>query len=419
MNTQSTWNPGAKFLHWLLALCIAVAATLGWLAESAEISPAKVQLFVWHKSTGLTVLALMILRLLWRQLQAPPAELLELTVGTRRLARLGHWAMYAVALLLPLSGWILNSAANFPFRWFGWFTVPMLTGPDEALQNAASLAHVSLFVVLLALVVGHIGMACKHHRDGVPLMRRILPANLSATATIGAVLVAAAAWVYLAWSSSYAGQAAPGQAEFAPAEAASASSIVSLSAAPDPVADSTILDPPAAETESAGGHSWTVLAEQSRLDFVGSYTGVEFDGRFEQFVPRIEFDPQALAASRFDVLIETASVTTDSVDRDEVLPEEDWFHVARFPQAHYLANRFEWVRENQYRAFGELSLKGFSKPVTLDFEWLEADGEATLTGGAVLNRQDFDIGVGYWRNNPSVGYEVKLKTQLSLHKSAR
>ena len=67
------WNRTAKLLHWLVALLLVVTAGMGWLAVTEPMSPLKLQLFVLHKSLGIAVLGLVIIRLVWRGLFPPPA----------------------------------------------------------------------------------------------------------------------------------------------------------------------------------------------------------------------------------------------------------------------------------------------------------------------------------------------------------
>ena len=103
--SSSTWNAGARSFHWLIAVLIFVAAALGWLAESAVLSPGKLQLFIWHKSFGITVLALAVLRLAWRLLHRPPEEIEELSATEQRLAGLGH-AARVIAVQARFAGWL-------------------------------------------------------------------------------------------------------------------------------------------------------------------------------------------------------------------------------------------------------------------------------------------------------------------------
>ena len=92
----------------------------------------------------------------------------------RRLARGAHWGFYGLLLALPLSGWVINSAANFPLRWFGLFSVPNIAAPSEDLQALAESVHGALFSLLALLLIGHVAVAIKHHLvDGDDVLRRM------------------------------------------------------------------------------------------------------------------------------------------------------------------------------------------------------------------------------------------------------
>ena len=173
----ASWNGGVKFFHWLIALLILVQFALGWLAVSWRLSPAKLDLFVWHKSIGVLVLALVLLRLAWRLL-APPAPALpaHMPPWERAAAHASHVLLYVLMLALPLSGWVVQSSSGMPFRIFRQWPLPVIQAPDKALSDLAALVHLSLGIALATLLVVHIGAALRHHfiqRDEV--LRRMLP----------------------------------------------------------------------------------------------------------------------------------------------------------------------------------------------------------------------------------------------------
>ncbi len=398
MAHQTGWNGIAKSMHWLIALLIFVAATLGWIAHEAVMSPGKLQLFLWHKSVGISVLGLMILRLVWRLTQGAPDDVSGMTAKELKLASLGHWVVYAFAILLPLSGWILNSAANYPFRWFGLFEVPMLIGPDKDIQAAATRAHWGLFCILAALVAGHVAMAFKHQLAGVPLLSRMLPKRFGLIPTLVMLAGLSVAFVGLAYKTSY---------------SSSAATPVSTD---EPVVTEVIQQTTNATPDSAKtAPLWVMDAEASSLNFIGTYDEIEFEGGFAEFEPVIQFDANDLMGSLFDVTIKLTSVATGSADRDELLPNQDWFWFEEYQLAKYVASSFEALEADRYRANGTLDLKGVNKPVALEFTWQEVgDGKVTLVGEALLNRTDFGIGAGYWADDPTVGFQVRVMVDLTL-----
>lgn len=175
-NTSQSWGVIAKTLHWGVALLILAQFALGWTAVSWRLSPTKFDLFVWHKSIGITVLALVVLRLLWRAWNPPPGLPVDTAPWERRAAQLSHFLLYLLMLAMPLSGWVINSAANIPFKLFWLIPLPDLIGPDKSLAETAKLVHLILFWLLAAAVTLHAAAALRHHfgkRNDV--LRRMLP----------------------------------------------------------------------------------------------------------------------------------------------------------------------------------------------------------------------------------------------------
>ncbi len=175
-NTDTQWGSVAKTFHWCVAVFIFAEFFLGWVAASLTLSPAKLNLFVWHKSIGLLILLVVALRLLWRlanPVPQPPASL----PGWQRKASTGdHLAQNVLMLALPVSGWIIDSAANIPFRVFWLFQLPRLAAPSEPLEELAKSVHLGISIGLAVLIAVHTGAALWHHliaRDDV--LRRMLP----------------------------------------------------------------------------------------------------------------------------------------------------------------------------------------------------------------------------------------------------
>ncbi len=175
-NTNQSWGTLAKLLHWVMTALIFLQFALGWLAVGWRLSPAKLNLFVWHKSTGMLVLALVTARLLWRWANPVPAPPPGMPQWERAAARATHLLLYLLMIAMPLSGWIINSAARIPLRVFWLIALPDITAPGKALEELAKDVHFGLFVALALALTVHIGAALRHHfakRDDV--LARMLP----------------------------------------------------------------------------------------------------------------------------------------------------------------------------------------------------------------------------------------------------
>jgi len=169
-NTSESWGGLARFLHWSMAVLILAQVVLGKVGHEMARSPLKLEVLTWHKSLGVLLLALAVLRIAWRWINPTPAAPGAMPAWQRNAARLTHAALYLLLLAIPLSGWLLISAENVPFRVFWLVPWPSLTGPDEAIADMAEDAHEILATGLLWLLALHVGAALKHHfvdHDGV------------------------------------------------------------------------------------------------------------------------------------------------------------------------------------------------------------------------------------------------------------
>lgn len=170
------WGPVSQAFHWISALLLVAIAGIGLVMEDLPNNPDKIRIYALHKSLGLTLLAIVLLRLLWRWTRPVPADVPGLSPWIRRAAAGVHWGLYAMMLAMPLSGWLLNSAEGYPLQWFRLFNLPALAARGEELADLAHDLHELGFWVLLALVAGHVLAALFHHfflGDGT--LRRMLP----------------------------------------------------------------------------------------------------------------------------------------------------------------------------------------------------------------------------------------------------
>lgn len=160
-NTQDHFGAVTIFLHWLMALIIIGLLILGIYMVKLPISHTKLKLYGWHKEYGFLALALVILRLTWRFLNVNPR--LSLPFLEKLAARSVHWAFYICMFAMPLTGWLITSAAGLPASFFGLFVLPNLISPNEELRQLFEEIHEWLGYGLIALIVLHASAALKHH----------------------------------------------------------------------------------------------------------------------------------------------------------------------------------------------------------------------------------------------------------------
>ena len=185
-NTHERWGPVSQFLHWLIVALILGQGVVGLLMTEMRNSPDKVQVYSLHKSFGLTILALALLRLAWRWYAGAPRPVAGMPRWQEFAARASHIGLYALLFALPLTGWLLNSTSGFPLSWFGLVKLPALAGKDHDMHEFYEETHELLWWVLVALALVHAAAAFYHHlfQHDATLMR-MLPRRWSAASGLG------------------------------------------------------------------------------------------------------------------------------------------------------------------------------------------------------------------------------------------
>jgi cytochrome b561 len=138
--------------------------------------PDKIETYALHKSIGITILGLATIRLLWRLYAGAPHPVPGTPTWQERIASVTHLALYGLLFAMPLSGWVLNSAAGFPLQWFGIANLPHIVEKSHDLRELAEEAHEIMFWIMAFLVAAHAGAAFFHHifqRDAT--LARMLP----------------------------------------------------------------------------------------------------------------------------------------------------------------------------------------------------------------------------------------------------
>lgn len=157
---------------------------------------------------------------------------------------------------------------------------------------------------------------------------------------------------------------------------------------------------------------WAIDPAKSTIGFSGVQVGAPFSGRFERFEAKIDFDPAKPEAGRATVLVDLASARTGDVQRDQALPQKDWFDVKSASQARFEATRFVHKGRGDYEAVGTLTIRGTSRPLTLPFHFSLTGEQARATGKVGLVRTEFGVGQGAWASGQWVALEVGVDVDL-------
>jgi cytochrome b561 len=178
LNSKEAYGIIAQVMHWCVAVLIFLQIPLGLYAANLPVSLARLQWLSYHKSLGITILALVLLRLVWRWIDAPPALPNAMPAWERRAAHAMHSMLYVVPVLAMFAGWLYASAAGLSINWFGLILIPDLISKNTELAPLFKELHHGLVALLVLLLVGHIGAAARHAfvlRDKV--VQRMVPAG--------------------------------------------------------------------------------------------------------------------------------------------------------------------------------------------------------------------------------------------------
>jgi len=163
----------------------------------------------------------------------------------------------------------------------------------------------------------------------------------------------------------------------------------------------------------ASGSSYAADPAASKLEFTGVQAGAEFKGVFHKFTAAVDLAPDAPAGARIDVLIELNSLDSGDKDRDQTMRGADIFDVAHFPTAHYVTRTVTRTAAG-YSAVGALTLRGVTRDVPIDFQFVPGAQGARLDGTAKLKRLEFGVGQGDWKSTEWVADLVKVSFSLAL-----
>ena len=172
-NSETHYGVIAIILHWVMAILLIALLVFGLYMVGLPISLEKLKLYGWHKEYGIFALILVMIRIVWRLTNITPR--LSLPLLEKLAARTVHWAFYVFMFAMPITGWLITSAAGLPVSFFGLFVLPNLVDPNDDLMKLFQEIHKWLGYGLIATIILHASAALKHHfinKDDI--LRRML-----------------------------------------------------------------------------------------------------------------------------------------------------------------------------------------------------------------------------------------------------
>lgn len=396
-NTKDSYGLISKAFHWLTALIILALIVVGLYMGSIPYGPFKLEIYALHKSFGILVLWLVGLRIIWKLLTTKPEAHPNHQWWERALAKITHLFLYVAMFSMPLSGWLMSSAGEYPVPFFG-FQMPDLVGKDKDLAGLMHQVHEILAYILIGAVVLHAIGALKHHfidKDSTLIRMMAKPMQKIGPYLIILILTIFSIAVLVFFLK---GQQPKAQED---------------------TVNNVVIEESAVSTSDS---QWIIIKDQSNLNFKASVYGKEFTGEFKDFSGEITFDPENLATNRVDITINIRSVNTDDEERDNSIITEEWFHIDEYPEASFTADSFSKQSDGQFIANGQLTIKGNTVPIKLPFT-LEIDEKsddsrvAVMKGQITLDRLDFGLGAGRWESGDSVGLSVLVDINVMAETS--
>jgi len=407
-NSDDEYGIVAKFFHWSIAVLILGLLPVGLYMGGMENSPLKFEIYALHKSFGLLVFFLGLARVIWRFVMPPPDHLETHADWEITLASAAHFWLYVCIIGMPLTGWLMSSAGEFPVPFFG-IQMPWLIGKDEARAELFGQAHEILSYTLMFVLFLHMAGALKHHvidkDDTLRRMTRMPKESVKTSGTakrwfVGGLIFLLVDLVF----------AACGYFIFREYQNRNAEPVAAEAPAQTTQPDVAVEKP---DTSNLPEHGWAIVPGQSSIHFTTAMYETPFTGEFKDFSGEIIFNPDDLANSSAKIRIGLDNISSGDADRDSNMIGPDWFDVAQNPDAIFETIKFEKADGNNYVAVGNLTLRGITMPVTLPFT-LDVNGDtAMMKGRTVVNRTSFGMGTGQWEDPKSVGHDVEILVEVT------
>lgn len=409
-NTPLRYRPMAIILHWAIAALLMFQLGLGWHMADMPRSAVMFAAFQFHKSIGMAILLLSLLRVAVRVVSPRPAPV-EGPRWQTLLASGVHGLLYLFMIGGPLTGWALVSTASVAVPTLLFHTIPLPHLPiSHGWHDGIEAGHSLLAWLGAALIALHIGGALKHQlaaRREEWVVPRMMPAHVRSV--WGAVVLALGALggsfalplvIYRAGP-----VAAAPAAPVAPAPVASEA----------PPVEETPVVAASAEPDKPLTHDWAI-EPGGRLGFSATVNGGPIEGRFGKWTGKVTYDPDHPQTAKLAVTVQLASESSGDQTRDSMLQGPEFFGSSPMGRAVFTASGFKALGGDKFSADGALAINGVKVPVTLLFDLKVAEDKATVKGSAKLDRIALHVGTGQWSATDQIGAEVGLSFSLKAHR---
>lgn len=399
-NSINTYGAIAKILHWAMALVIMGLIIVGLYMVTMPYSPDKIRVIGLHKSFGLLILMLVTVRLVWRFRSTQPAKISTHKKWERTLSNLAHIALYGFMIALPLTGWIMSSAAQYPIPFFG-LNMPDIAPRNSILAGIANNLHSIFAFSLIGFIVLHAAGAFKHHfidKDQT-LSRMAGGTSRSKISMFLAILFA-----FFLCAVFYLKLILP-------------VNIISETSPTVKIQNEQQIE----NTLKLTDIQWIVDEDLSQIGFSGTIYGASFQGQFTNYQSNIQFDPEALERSKVRVRIYMDKIETGDTERDEQLQTEEWFGAGQFSFAQFTSTAFEELEDGMYNVAGDLTIKETTQSITFPFQLNMTDASkgaqtAVMKAKFGLNRLEYGLGTTQWGSGETVDIIIPVTLDITAHR---
>ncbi len=173
-NSQDSYGLISRLFHWSMAFGVIFLLALGNRIANMQPDLSTLYLYGLHKTLGVVILAMMVLRIVWHRISPPPRPIADPSAWGTMIARIGHTLFYLLLIAIPISGWFASSATGIDIVIFDRWTLPPIAAVSEVWEKRGFLLHEILTKALFGLIILHILAALKREIDGDGTLTRMI-----------------------------------------------------------------------------------------------------------------------------------------------------------------------------------------------------------------------------------------------------